>query len=84
MVWFVGSASGIFTPFSTASTALPPLLKTSHAPTLAVFPKSQVETTTGLFLTILISSCSAANTLLPEIAAAEPIKEVCKIFYVTT
>src|SRR5262249_8870873 len=40
-------ASVTITPCSTASSALPPLLNTSHAALLASRPASQVEITTG-------------------------------------
>jgi hypothetical protein len=43
------SDSITITPFSTASIALPFVLRISHAAILALNPASQVEITTGLF-----------------------------------
>src|SRR5260221_13857323 len=44
-----GSPSGIWTPASTASSALPPLPNIFHASAFAPTPKFHVETTRGLF-----------------------------------
>jgi hypothetical protein len=47
----VGSASGTWTPFSTASSALPLFFNISQAAAFAAIPKSQVEITMGEFRT---------------------------------
>jgi hypothetical protein len=44
---FPGSSSAWFTPFSTASRALPPASSTFHASAFAALPKSHVEMTAG-------------------------------------
>src|SRR5882762_2351049 len=44
-----GSPSGMWTPASTASSALPPPPTIFHASALAPTPKFQVDTTRGLF-----------------------------------
>ena len=59
---FSGSISAWFTPFSTASSALPPASSTFHASAFAAFPNSHVEMTAG----------SAARTVGSEATAESP------------
>src|SRR6185437_11039665 len=74
--------SVIFTPASTASSALPPRPSTSQAPLLASLPVSQVEMTTGFPVTIQLSEWRAAATaaVLPSNSPSELINEDCKNF----
>src|ERR1700761_9419341 len=65
------------TPASTASSADPFALSTSHAPLFASRPVSHVEMTTGRPATVT-GLVPAAIARLPVIIPSEPNKEDCK------
>ena len=72
-VALLGSFSVTITPFSTASTAFPFLLKTSQAAALASFPWFQVEMTIGFLGSFGVEQ----ERLLKEaVLTAKPLKMV--------